>query len=479
MDLRTKVVTAMRWTVVARLLGQVSSWAITILVIRILTPEDYGLMAMVAVIVAFFYLINTLGLDAILIQRERIDEQTRREVFGFVILLNLAIFALLVAGAPLIADFYGEPRLTDITRVLAFQFVLWIFETLPQSRLGRELEFKRQSIVDLATLLAGSVVTLLLAYAGFGVWALVWGALLTTATRMLGLNLICWQPCRPRFVFSALRAHIRFGTAATVDRVLRHVFAEVDKFIGGKLLGKELLGYYAVASHLAALPIHKLSGLINAVAFPAFARVQADPEKMRSYVLKASSVMSVVAFPVFFGMSSVAPELVIVLLGEKWVPATLALQLVSLAMPLRMLLNLFQPVLWGIGRPDVSARNFLFAATMMPLAFLIGAIGWGLAGMAFAWLIAFPIVFLASVARAVAVLGIGLREFLATMFPAAAASAVMYVAVVWARFALGQDAPDVWQLLQLVAAGMFIYPAALYVTRRETIRETLEFVRHY
>ena len=160
MEIREKVLSALRWSAAARFLGQAFSWGITILVIRMLSPGDYGLMAMATVLVSFLFLLNTLGLDAILVQEKNLDEQTRRQIFGVVILANIVCFLLLLLGAPVAAEFFEEPLLEPVVQVLSLQFLFLIFETLPQAQLEREIDFARRSIVDFLTLIFGSLVTL-------------------------------------------------------------------------------------------------------------------------------------------------------------------------------------------------------------------------------------------------------------------------------------------------------------------------------
>jgi O-antigen/teichoic acid export membrane protein len=473
MDIRLKVLTALSWTATARFISQLFSWIITIVVIRLLSPSDYGLMAMAVFSLSFLYLLNTFGLDAVLVQKRDLDAITRRQVFGILIFLNMFFFFLLFLAAVPIAKFFSEPRLVAMIRVLSFQFVILIFETLPRSQLEREIDFKKMSIVDLITMMLGSLITLILAFAGFGVWALVGGSLATVTTRTVGLNFIapCW--CWPSFSLRGMRQSMSFGGFATVDRGLWFLFSETDKFIGGKLLGKDLLGFYAVASHLASLPITKVAGLINAVAFPAFAKVQDDLEKAGSYLLKAVRVMSIVVFPVFLGMSSVAPEMVELFLGDKWQDASLPLQILSLVMPLRMVSILLPPLLWGIGRPQVSATNYLIAALVMPAAFYVGA-GWGPAGLAFAWLSAYPVVFLVSVIRAMRVIKLAAKSFIVAMVRPALASVGMYGAVMAAKAYPVMEMSIIAEFVLLVVLGALAYTALTMLVNRAGIHEAWE-----
>lgn len=459
-------------------MGQLFSWGITIFVIRLLDPQDYGLMAMAMVLVSGLILLNTWGLDAVLVQAETLSETLRSQIFGAVILFNLLIFAGLQLLAHALADWYGEPSLEPVLRLLSVQFLLLIFETLPQSALEREIEFAHRSVVDFVTLVIASLTTLALALLGYGVWALAWGAVVGNATRVIGLNLIIRNLVWPRFSFSGMREHFSYGGFVSADRGLWFLFSESDKFIGGKLLGSQALGYYAVASQLASMPIHKITGLLNAVAFPAFSQAHANTssEQVKDYLLKASRLLSIAAIPVFFGMSCTAPVFVSVLLGEKWMPAAPLLQVLALVMPFRLLGNVFPPLLWGTGQPSVSASNFALASLFMVLAFLLGS-QWGVIGLAYAWMLMFPVVFLVTAYRSCRAIELPLSSYLQQLWRAALAGAVMYAAVIlfmpFASSALG----SIGQLVQLVALGAMVYLVALWLLDRDSMLETFSLLR--
>jgi len=478
MDIRSKVMSALRWSAASRFLGQLVSWTITIVVIRLLSPGDYGLMAMAMVFVSFLILLNTWGLDAVLVQEKTLEPKTRRQVFGVVIVINLCFFLLVFFGAGSVAALYGEPALKPVLQVMSLQFLLLIFETMPQAELERHIDFTRRSVVEFVTLVLGSLVTLALALAGSGVWALVWGALAANATRVIGLNMICRSLPMPSLDLRGLGRQLSFGGFVTLDRGLWYLFAESDKFIGGKLLGNHLLGYYAVASQLASLPIHKISGLLNAVAFPAFSRAHADaePEAVRHYLLKSTRLLGVAAFPVFFGISCTAGPLIGALLGSKWLPAAPLLQLLAVVMPFRLLSNVFSPLLWGVGHPRTSAVNLLIAALLMPGAFYVGT-RWGAVGLAYAWLAMYPVVFVITSARTCRTVAVPLAEYARQLARPLAAAITMYVLVTGVG-SVARGAPGDWlYLAQLVLAGVVAYPAAMALVDRATLLEIVEFLR--
>jgi teichuronic acid exporter len=428
MELKQKVMSGLRWSTVAKFLGQLVTWGITIVVIRLLTPADYGLIALAGVFVAFLAMLNELGLGAAVIQRKDLSDDDLRSLFGLVLLASAGFYLLLAAAAPLIADFYDEPRLTLLIRVLALQFFLMGFSVLPQSLLNRDMAFRKMALVELVSAVAGSLATLLLALAGHGVWALVWGSLLNRLVSMVGLNLVEPFLRMPRLTLKGMGAILSFGGYVTASRLLWYFYSRADTLIIGKVLGKEILGFYSVGMYLASLPMEKASGILNQVAFPAFSSVQFQAGVAGRHFLKAVRVLSFVVFPVAFGLSSISPELILIFTGEKWQAATVPLQIISLILPFRMISNLTTPVALGLGRPEISFFNTLFASVIMPVGFLCG-VYFGMQGVAIAWLLFYPIVFLQNIARICNLMSIRIGSVVRAMALPFATSCGMYAAV--------------------------------------------------
>ncbi|MEE9355074.1 MAG: lipopolysaccharide biosynthesis protein [Methylococcaceae bacterium] len=476
MDIRTKVLSALRWTVGARFAGQLFNWSITIIVIRLLDPSDYGLLAMTTIFTSFLFLFNTLGLDTILVQKKDLDETERRRIFGVVILTNLVIYAGLFVCAPLIADFFGEPRLVSLVRIQALMFPLSIFKTLPLTKLERTMAFKHRSLVELTTMVISSISTLVLAYQGYGVWSLVYGSLIMLTVDTLGLNIISPEWCRPDFSIAKLNKTMYFGGYVILGRGLRYIYTQSDKFIGGRIMGTDTLGYYSVASHLASLPIQKLTGIMNSIALPAFAEANHTTDKTGIYYLKANRITCALAFPGFFGISCIAPELVKILLGNKWEAAILPISILALVMPFRALGNLFTPLLLGIGQPKTNAINLLIAAVIMPIVFLIGA-QWGAYGMSLGWLLAYPIVYLISLKRTCPRIGVKIVDSLKTMFGPLVSSIAMYAVVISLNDIVFGVSGEIVHLVQLVTIGIMTYTTIMFLFFRESLSSVSDLLK--
>jgi O-antigen/teichoic acid export membrane protein len=456
----------------AQLLGQICSWAITIVVIRLLSPADYGLLAMATVFVEFFGMMAQFGVGAAIVQAPVISERELRQMFGVAIVVNVGLFIAMYLGAPLIAVFFGDSRLVEIVRVLAVPFLMGIFAMIPGAQLSRKLDYKTLSLIGLTSAIAASLTTLALALMGAGVWSLVWGSLVAAGWSTVSLNLVSPFLKWPEFSYRGARALILFGGNVTITRILWFWYSQSDIIIAGKLLGEELLGSYSVSMNLASSPAGKLSNIVNQVSFPAFGRIRQDRERYASNFLLAVRLLSFVVFPVLWGISSIAPELVQLLLGGKWLAVTVPLQLLALIMPVHMFAPFMNTAADAMGRADISTKQVFIASIVMPVAFLIGC-QWGLVGLALAWIIAFPVVFAAAMVLFLPIIGLRVRDLLMAMAPPVCACAGMYGAVTLARPMLGSEVNDVLRMTVLVLTGVATYGALTAIFSRDRWREVI------
>ena len=469
-NLKSQVLNGLRWTAGARFSAQLITWAITLYIIRLLSPADYGLMELSMVFVAFLTLLNELGLGAAVVQSKKLDSYSLRSLFGLVLCVSVLFYALLTILAPLIAGFYDEPRLVALIRVLSVQFLFMGFVVLPQSLLLRDMAFRKIAAVDFVAAISGSIVTLVLALTGLGVWALVWGSLAIRFVSMVGLNLARPFVHAPRMNMAGVWDFVSFGGYVTLSRVLWYFYSRADVLIIGKIFGKELLGFYAVGLYLASLPMEKISGILNQVAFPAFASIQSDPELAGKHFLKAARILSFFAFPILWGISSISKEIVDLFLGAKWADAALPLQVIALVIPLRMVSNLINPALLGAGRADYSFQNSLVAFLVMPLAFWLGST-WGLVGVSLAWVVAFPIVFCLNLLRVTRVLPVSFFDVFRTLRMPFLSGFIMYCGVLLVKKTPIMDIHIIPKFFVFIASGTFIYLLVTLIFNRNGLNE--------
>lgn len=454
MDIEHKTAVALKWNAVAKLTAQLVSWAVTLVVLRILSPADYGLMAIVMVVISIVGGVAEFGIGASLVQAPTLDHTALARIVGALGLVNLACGAAVALCAPWFATWFGDPELLPLIQVAAVQFLFSAVEVVPQSLLQRDLDFSRVARIEIAGAFVTSFSTLTLAFAGFGVWALVLGWLVGGAMRA-ALFAATGRLVLPRFGARGIGAHVRFGGTITITRVIWQITVQMDTIIAGRFLGREMLGLYSVAMQFATLPMNKVMGVVNQVALSAVSRMQEERERLRTRLLEALRLLALVSIPCLWGMSSVAPELVDAVLGPKWGSAVIALQLVSLVAPLRMLLAIFATALAAIGRAELELRNTTVGAVVMTVSFLTG-VQWGLPGLAASWLVAVPVTAAICLPRTARALGLHLVEIRTALRTPLLAGCAMYALVSLARAALPEWQSG-WLILPLVFAGGATY----------------------
>lgn len=478
MTIREQTIAGLKWTAGGKLAAQAITWGITLIVMRLLHPEDYGLLAMASVFVAFTLMLSEAGLTPAIIQKQRLDETELRQIFAIIISVNLILLILLNLTAPFIANFFDDDRLITIIRVLSVQFLLVITNTIPQAILYRNLKFKTLSLIDLTATLTGSLLTLAIAFMGYGVWALIWGSIFSGIWKMIAFNIIAPLRLLPIFSLQKMRGVLLFGGNITLARLLGFFFTQVDVIIVGKLLGKEMLGFYSVAMQLATMPVQRVSAIVNQVSFPVFTKIQDDLETLQRITLKAVRILSFIAFPILWGISSIASEIIILFLGEKWSDAIIPFQLLALMMPLRILANFMPAITDAVGRPDVSTKNTLIASCVIPPALLIGAIQGGLVGVAIAWIVTSPILFFFGTRRSLKVIDIKLLDFINAIKLSVCSAGIMYMGVWAVGFILGNADFNSWiRLAIMIAAGITLYGGMTLVINKPNCQEIINLFR--
>ncbi|MGH8761697.1 MAG: lipopolysaccharide biosynthesis protein [Nitrosospira sp.] len=473
MDLRVSVVSALRWSAISRFTAQIATWASTIIVIRLLVPEDYALVAISGLVIGFTSLMRELGLGAAIIQRDDLDEDQIRTIFGLIIVVHIFLFLLIYLVAPPVASFFGEEKLVDIIRVAALQLLILMFLVIPSALMHRAMQFKWMSIVHAVSMITAALVTLAMAYQGFGVWALIGGnfaaSIINTAGYQFG------EPyCKmPSFQFKKIRMLVSYSSRIFGADFLYYFYTRADVLIVGKMLDASSLGFYTVAYNLATLPMNKISGMLSSVGFPAYARIKDNISEVKSKFLFTVEANSLVFFPVLWGLSSVADDFVVVLLGSQWLPAIIVLQLITLIIPLQMTGPLVRPALLGIGRADLFLASLVTNTICVPIALMIGSL-WGLSGVCFGWIAGFSLAYYLNLRRFLPALHTSLAEFGKTMAPAVLMSLAMYIAVAGAKFTILSDADPIPRLSLSVLIGVIIYAGLLATLSRPAFMRILK-----
>lgn len=467
-NIRHEVLHSLKWVVIGRVATQAIRWAMTFWVIRLLSPEDYGIVAMADVVFGLSVLLIGAMFAPAIIQAKELPERVLRQTFGMILIVHVIAFATQLALAGPIGDFYQSQDVSRILRLNAWCFLFLAFGIIPSSLLAREMKFKQVSIIAGIANTISAIATFVLALLGYGFWALVIGELISVV--MSTTLTLFIRPTRfwPEFRCSEVMHQLRFGSLLTAHSILAYVFFHVDVAIAGRAMSAAEVGLYAIGVQVALMPQKKLLPLINRVAFPAYSRIQDQPQRFNEYIIKAQRLSLLVTIPVFWGLALIADQLIPLAIGEKWIGAIVPTSLILIVMPLRFSEELFNPAL----KSQRRARHLITNVAIMLSALLVGIVLFlsrGATGLAMAWLVCFPISYVVVLVRNCRVFGIPVARLLSHMYAPICAGGCMVVAVLLSKNWFGEV--HVVNLITQTTIGAIVFCASIWVLGRNVVGE--------
>ncbi|WP_374408532.1 lipopolysaccharide biosynthesis protein [Pelagerythrobacter sp.] len=466
---------ALAWRWGTQVLAQAITWTSTILVVRLLDPTDYGLFAMAQTVITALAFLNGQSFATSLIQADKIDERRIGQVFALLLMLNGTLAATQFLMAPLAADYYNQPLIADMLRIQAVIFLTIPFSALPQELLARRIEFRNQGLVNLACAAIGASTALVLAWHGFGVWALVYAPIAMFVTRAIGLTVAARILVKPVFDLRGAGDLITFGGALTLCQLFWIVQSQSDIVIAGRMLDTHDLGLYAEALFLTLIVTGRFLPPINEVAFPAYAELHKAGRALAPYFLRTARTVMLVVAPIYVGLSLTAEPAILTLFGDKWAEMAPFVAGLALAMPFFALQIICSPATNAIGRPRIYLTTAFTGAIVFPALFLIG-IRFGPMGLVHAWWIAAPTLLAVTLALTLPAIGARLRDLVIAIAPAAAACALMALAVLAARGLVSGFHP-VAQLAALAVLGATAYALTLWLACPAVVRDAWTMLR--
>ena len=459
------------WKLTSQIVVQLGRICFVLVLARLLTPGDFGLVAMSLVITGFVIAFADLGLGAALVQRHTIDEQDRSTVFwtglGAGMLLTLAGIAL---SGPL-AAFYGEAAVQGLAAALSLSFFVTALGATQRALLVREMNFRTLELATIAGVYVGGIVGVACASAGWGAWSLVVQQLtnVSVSTAVIWLT----SPWRPHLNWSSasLRSLGGFGGNVLGTRLTYAAQESALPLIVGRSLGSGSLGIFTIAYTIVLQPLSRLAIPIGEVLFPAFSRLQHDLERLADMWLRGLRVLASFCIPAMAGLVVVAPDLVPLLLGDQWDDAVPVLQILAWVGLLQALGAWNGAILLGLGKARVLFRATTAILVTYVVAFLIG-VQWGTIGTAIAYAIAATGAECLLLLLATDALGISFFRPLRMVGGVAQATLVMVVATVALRALLVEaDTPASVLLVVVIAAGIATYAALLKWRAPEVLAE--------
>ena len=356
MSLKQKTFKGVIWSAVERFSTQGVQFLFGILLARLLTPNDYGMIAMLTIFMAVSQTFIDSGFGNALIRKPDRNEADKATVFFFNIFMAVACYGVIFLAAPLVAQFYKMPQLTDILRVLALNLIILAFGSIQRLNLTIDLNFKTLAKVSFVGAVVGGSAGLVCAYNGLGVWSLVVQQMTTMTTRViLFWTLVHWRP-KTFFNKTSFKSMFGFGSKLLASGLLNTLYDNIYDLIIGKVFSASTLGNYSRASHFANFPSSNITGIFQRATFPVLSKVQDDPEKLRKGYLKFLNMATLVIFPLMIGLAAVAKPFILLVLTDKWVEVILILQIICIAQMWYPVHAINLNILQVMGRSDLFLK---------------------------------------------------------------------------------------------------------------------------
>lgn len=467
---RSRTLSALSWSGAAQAVRQLLFVVFGIALARLLTPRDFGLLAMVTVFTGFAGVFADFGFGSALIQNRKTTERHYSSVFWLNALIGVALTALFALAAPLLARFYGEPVLIPLTVFTSLHFLIGSVNYVQRSLLARELDFRTLSMVEMIGVAGAGVLGVALALAGFGVWSL---AARYVATPLI-IAILLWYASawRPRLIFSMGAVRELFGFSASLfgTQSFNYWVNKLDRLLIGRILGSGPLGIYDKAYQLMLGPLNDVAAVIGRVMFPSLSHVQDDRERVKLMVLRGTRAIGLVTFPALLGVLVTADVLVLALLGDAWVEMVPVLRVLCIAGLGRAVMTLTGSLYLSQGRATLQFLVMVPLKLVLVVGIVVG-IAWGVIGVAAGYAVASLLITYPSFRYAGRLVGLTYGELLRHLSPVFFSAAAM-AAAVWGAGLILPEGWSPWAALGVqVATGIAAYALILETLRIEAYLE--------
>lgn len=356
LDIKKTVVSSLIWKFMERIGVQGVQFIVQILLARILLPQDYGLISLVTIFIAIANVFVQSGFNTALIQKKDADEVDFSSVFYLSLGVATIMYILIFLGAPLVSNFYREPELAIVLRVLSITLFFGAFNSIQNAVVAKRMQFKKLFFSSLGASLISGIIGIILAYLGFGVWALVFQQIFS----QVSITIILWFTVkwRPMIVFSIERVKglFNYGSKLLASSLIDTIYMNLRNLVIGKIYTPEVLGMYNRGEQFPQLIVNNINGSIQSVMLPTLSSEQDNKEKVKTIVRRSIVTSSFIIFPSMVGLATIAESVVRILLTDKWLPSVPFLQIFCFIYALMPIHTANLQAINAIGRSDIFLK---------------------------------------------------------------------------------------------------------------------------
>lgn len=459
------------WSVIDQIVRQVIALAISGVLSRLLTPAQFGLMGMVTVAVGFLNVFSDFGFGSSIIQRDNPSKQTLDTMFWTNLILGGVIFLVVMLSADSLAQFFGESQLSLLLIVLGANFIINSFRIVPDALIVKAIDFRSYFFRNLGSVLFSGAIGIIMAYKGWGVWALVAQSLVSSLSgAIISFGMVSWRPSF-QYNIGALKADLRFSLPLLGEKSINYWVRNIDNLLIGKVLGTVALGFYSKGYSLMLLPVRQISGTLTRVMFPSFSIIKHDKITVSRQYLNMVCIIAAVSFPLMAGLSIFADSAILLVYGSQWLPVVPIFRILCLLGALQSIGTLCGSIFTSQGKTMLAFNIGLVVKPLMILGIVVGLYVGQVKGVAWAYTFTSFIAFAIESAYVAKVLEISLsritncftKELLATI------GAVLTSVAVRRLFAW-TDPGNFFEVLLLVTLFLFTYILLSFLLKTQGIQ---------
>lgn len=456
--------TNLAWRALANWSSQLISWAVLLVIVRLLSPADFGLVGMSVVLYWYLKFLGGFGITATVIRHQDLSPETLAQLNTVGVVFGTGSFLLACLFAWPAALFFKTPHMAPVAIVTCIALIPLGLRSVPEGLMNTDMSFKSLSLFDALRDIFNAGVTVLLAWLGFHYWALVLGTLLSEIARCtVILSVRPYRFAWPRI--ATVREPLIFGGRVLIAGFAWSTYNTLDNVTAGRVLGQSALGFYGMAWNLANTPLEKITSLVTTLVPAYLSRVQTDLAALRRYVRALTEMIALATFPAMIGLALVAREAVPLLMGPKWNGMIAPLQVLCIYGSVRSIVALLPKVLTAVGNARYVMRVEVIGLFLMPIAFWIGS-HWGISGIAYGWVFAYPVIALAEYWKTMQTIEMEVGDYFQALRPALDGCAAMAATVVLLKWIVASGQSQWLRLMLEIGSGAAVYMATVLLLHR-------------
>jgi len=463
MSLKAKVVTGTKWVAFANIFKQILQVLSLVIFARLLSPDDFGLFALMMIFVSFLVMFTDMGTASALVHIKNPSNKLLSSVLFFNLFIGTLFCLLLIIFSGYISIFFNSPKLEPLLQLISINFVIMSLGVVQKVRYEKELDFKYLTLIESFSIFIGISVGIIFALLGFGVYSLVLQVLITS---ILSVGLL-WKVSkwRPLLYFSIEDIKIIWKYTANLSafNFINYFARNADNFLIGKFLNSSALGVYSLAYNIMLYPLQNISRVLLRILFPAFSKIQDDNKKFKEAYLKTIFFISLVSFPIMFGLIATADIFVSVLFGDKWANLAPILMILAPVGVIQSIGTTNGSIFMAKGNTNLLLRVGIWS-TIITIIFFIGGIFYGVEGVAISYLLSNIVLFYPVFKISWGQIELSVSEGIKKIFPILLISSFMGLVVwIFGQWLNQFHINSIIQLMIMVISGKIIYISLIYL----------------